>query len=82
MRFSFSPEGSAKNLVSVDHCRTLADKKGCTPGQLALADVNRDSLNQGSQAGAGQEGAHKGGNPAFHEKLDDRHASPYPGLLA
>lgn len=33
----FSPENFAKNLVLVDRFRTFADKKGCTPGQLALA---------------------------------------------
>lgn len=33
----FSPENFAKNLVLVNRFKTLADKKGCTPGQLALA---------------------------------------------
>ncbi|EUC26963.1 hypothetical protein COCCADRAFT_10294 [Bipolaris zeicola 26-R-13] len=33
----FSPENFAKNLVLVDRFKALADKKGCTPGQLALA---------------------------------------------
>jgi aryl-alcohol dehydrogenase-like predicted oxidoreductase len=33
----FSPENFAKNLVLVDHFKALADKKGCTPGQLSLA---------------------------------------------
>ncbi|KAI8239812.1 Aldo-keto reductase yakc [Colletotrichum sp. SAR 10_98] len=33
----FSPENFHKNLVLVDRFKTFADKKGCTPGQLALA---------------------------------------------
>lgn len=33
----FSPENFEKNLVLVDRFKALADKKGCTPGQLALA---------------------------------------------
>jgi aryl-alcohol dehydrogenase-like predicted oxidoreductase len=33
----FSPENFAKNLVLVNRFKTFADKKGCTPGQLALA---------------------------------------------
>lgn len=33
----FSPDNFAKNLVLVDRFKTLADKKGSTPGQLALA---------------------------------------------
>lgn len=33
----FSPENFSKNLVLVDRFKALADKKGCTPGQLALA---------------------------------------------
>ncbi|KAF4819210.1 Aldo-keto reductase yakc [Colletotrichum siamense] len=33
----FSPENFDKNLVLVDRFKTFADKKGCTPGQLALA---------------------------------------------
>ncbi|KAK2001472.1 Aldo/keto reductase [Colletotrichum falcatum] len=33
----FSPENFAKNLVLADRFKTFADKKGCTPGQLALA---------------------------------------------
>ncbi|KAK3317135.1 NADP-dependent oxidoreductase domain-containing protein [Cercophora scortea] len=33
----FSPENFSKNLVLVDRFKTFADKKGCTPGQLALA---------------------------------------------
>ncbi|RYO93626.1 hypothetical protein DL764_007967 [Monosporascus ibericus] len=33
----FSPENFAKNLALVDRFKALADKKGCTPGQLALA---------------------------------------------
>ncbi|KAI1880117.1 hypothetical protein JX265_001738 [Neoarthrinium moseri] len=33
----FSPENFAKNVVLVDRFKSLANKKGCTPGQLALA---------------------------------------------
>ena len=33
----FSRENFAKNLVLVERFKSLADKKGCTPGQLALA---------------------------------------------
>ncbi|KAJ5016851.1 Aldo-keto reductase yakc [Colletotrichum sp. SAR 10_99] len=33
----FSLENFHKNLVLVDRFKTFADKKGCTPGQLALA---------------------------------------------
>ncbi|KAM7211466.1 NADP-dependent oxidoreductase domain containing protein [Rhypophila decipiens] len=33
----FEPENFSKNLVLVDRFRKFADKKGCTPGQLALA---------------------------------------------
>lgn len=33
----FAPENFAKNLVLVDRFVALAEKKGCTPGQLALA---------------------------------------------
>lgn len=33
----FSPENFPKNLVLVDRFKALADKKGCTPSQLALA---------------------------------------------
>lgn len=33
----FSPENFPKNLVLVDRFKSLADKKGCTTGQLALA---------------------------------------------
>ncbi|KEY66708.1 hypothetical protein S7711_09726 [Stachybotrys chartarum IBT 7711] len=33
----FSPENFAKNIVLVNRLKTLADNKGCTPGQLALA---------------------------------------------
>ncbi|KAI1009545.1 hypothetical protein LB504_003107 [Fusarium proliferatum] len=33
----FSPENFPKNLVLVERLKTLADKKGCTSGQLVLA---------------------------------------------
>ncbi|KAF5535887.1 alcohol dehydrogenase [Fusarium mexicanum] len=33
----FSPENFSKNLVLVERLKTLADKKGCTSGQLVLA---------------------------------------------
>lgn len=40
-RFSprFQGENFAKNLLLVEHIRTLAKERGCTPGQLALAWV-------------------------------------------
>ncbi|KAF4339307.1 alcohol dehydrogenase [Fusarium beomiforme] len=33
----FSPENFSKNLVLVERLKAIADKKGCTPGQLVLA---------------------------------------------
>ena len=37
----FSPENFSKNLHLVDTLTTIADKKGCTPGQLTLAWLMR-----------------------------------------
>ena len=33
----FQPENFAKNLVLVDQIKAVAERKGCTPGQLTLA---------------------------------------------
>jgi aryl-alcohol dehydrogenase-like predicted oxidoreductase len=41
----FQGENFAKNLALVDHLKRLAEQKGCTPGQLALAWLLRRHRN-------------------------------------